>query len=191
MQGEICKSQSSAAETLSQSPTLCPSSSPAQPPPSPAPSVSRRTLVTSYHSCWAQRVPHNTLCTHTTHSIQHKPVGPSAQTQIWQQEACLLRLPVSSEHSQRGITALLRVLPFQKPNLVVFAGASCSYLHFQRKKKKTLLKIDRELTSTVHKPFGSETPACVICTKDVYTKLVSGLSSWVEQKVLLCKHQWH
>lgn len=58
-----------------------------------------------------------------------------------------------------------------KTELGRFVGASCSYLHFQRKKKKTLLKIDRELTSTVHKPFGSETPACVICNKDVYTNL--------------------
>lgn len=53
-----------------------------------------------------------------------------------------------------------------------------------------MLKVDQELTSAVHKPFESEAPACKIWSK-VYTKLVDGLSSWDEQKVLLCKHHWH
>lgn len=54
-----------------------------------------------------------------------------------------------------------------------------------------LLKIDQELTSPAHKPFESETPACKTWNKDVYTKFLHGLFSWDEQKVLLCKHQWH
>lgn len=63
--GEICKSQSSAVETLllSISPPQLSSTS------TPAPSVSKRTLVTSYQSCWAQQFPPPTRSAHMhTHS---------------------------------------------------------------------------------------------------------------------------
>lgn len=96
VQGKNYKSQSSAAETLSLS--VLPSSDSSL--------CSPQCQQEDTCHLLSQQVPG------PAHAIQHKLMWPSAQTQIWQPPACLLRLPVSSEHSQRGITAFLRVLPF-------------------------------------------------------------------------------
>lgn len=117
VQGEICKSQSSAAETLSQSPSQCPS-----------------ILPSSDSSLSSPQYQQEDTC-HLLSQLLG-PVGPWASTRHPTQTdvtkctntdlaapACLLQLPVSSEHSQRGITAFLRVLPFQKLNFVIFCGS--------------------------------------------------------------------
>lgn len=106
--GEICKSQSSAAEILSQHPTPCPSDIPNKtlhPLRLPALAEDAGHL---FSKCWAQQVPP----AHAAHTRCH-PTQTDV-TNYTNRElagaACLLRLSGSSEHSQRGISLFLRLL---------------------------------------------------------------------------------
>lgn len=138
--GEMCKSQSSAAEILSQHPTPCPSDIPNKtlhPLRLPALAEDAGHL---FSKCWAQQVPP----AHAAHTRCH-PTQTDV-TNYTNRElagaACLLRLSGSSEHSQRGISLFLRLLLLHRLLPVTFFRIPAS---LQRKKRKTPLKVGQKV----------------------------------------------